>query len=108
MSTSNSGAAQGAIDKVQDNIAYLAAFVALIGYAVVVGFFGDFTLIPSADAGAGFFTLSGEFWSFTHNSTTHIVTYAMGLSVIGGIVSYVADPVTGELLLEKLSPSEVR
>lgn len=104
MATKSTGSAKGAIGKVQNNLSYLAAFIALIGYGVVVGFFGDFTVIPSADAGAGLFALSGEFFTFSGN----IVTYAMGLSAIGGITAYVADPVTGELVLEKLSPAEVR
>ncbi|MFD1646661.1 hypothetical protein [Haloarchaeobius litoreus] len=98
---------QDVIDTIQNNIAYLFAFIALLGYAAVIKFTGSFTALPTHGA-SGLFSTTGEFYSFDWDATTYVVTWAMGLSIVGIVGAYMSDPVTGDMAFEKLSPAEFR
>jgi hypothetical protein len=103
------GVLSGSLDTLQENLALVGAFIAVFGVAGVGQFLSPVTILGMMDGGTGLFSTGGLFFDFTIDATTYVVTYAMGLSVIGGIIAYVADPATGELTsnLNKLTPSEI-
>jgi hypothetical protein len=108
MPRNTNGVVSGSLDTIQENLALLGAFIALFGLAGVVQFLSPVTILGMADAGTGLFSTGGQFYSFTHNTITYIVTWAMALSGAGIVLAYVADPVTGQMAAGKLTPSEIR
>ena len=106
--TYNDGVLSGSLSQIQEHAAYISGMFAVIGLALVTALFAPFTVAPMADAGTGLFSTADQLFDFTRNSTTYIVTYAMGASAIGAIGAYIADPVTGQMVAGKLSPSEMR
>lgn len=102
------GVVSGSLDTLQENLAMLGALIALFGIAGVVQFLDPVTILSMADGGTGLFSTGAQFFDFTIDATTYIVTFSMGLSGLGGIIAYVADPVTGQIAAGKLAPSELR